>query len=226
MITDIEASRDYWETRAPHFDIDFEKLEIRKRTARRLFEIVQPNIGEIILDAGVGTAKLFREYSKSFTVAERLLGLDFSEAMLDIASVECRRAGLENFEPIHGLYTKIPLPDNSVDCVVSSLALHHVTDDDKRRAVSEFGRVLKEGGRLVVADQLNCTGREMTPAEFQLLMVRTFFPDEDETLVLNRTRQHKEYTCSIDDFASLVSSEGFRTEQEVLSDFVGIVYSV
>jgi len=116
----------------------------------RLFPIEEPPMLALIetlppgpvLDAACGTGRY------STTLAERgheVIGVDQSGAMLDIA-----REKLPSADFREGDLTALPVPDRSVDAVVCALALVHVPD--LARALREFARVLRPGGRLIVSD--------------------------------------------------------------------------
>jgi ubiquinone/menaquinone biosynthesis C-methylase UbiE len=80
-----------------------------------------------------------------------VVGVDGDEAVLRRAAAKARDAGAE-LELRAGLADKIPLEDASADAVVCSLLLHHLVPADKATALTECRRVLRPGGRLLIAD--------------------------------------------------------------------------
>jgi ubiquinone/menaquinone biosynthesis C-methylase UbiE len=223
-LTDIEASRTYWNGRAVDFDDHFDVLPVRRQTVRRVGELARVAPGAVVLDLGTGTARVFREQAEKFAVAAQLIGLDFSAEMLARAKQRTSACGLHRFKPLAGSFLDIPLPSGSVDCVISSLALHHVSDADKQRVAREIVRVLKPGGQFVIADQMNCTGRELDPLELKEMMIRTFFSHVDPQDARSRTSHHAEYTCGLDFLADLFADNGAIAQSESICDLIGIVH--
>jgi SAM-dependent methyltransferase len=118
--------------------------------------------GDTVLDLGSGAGNdCFVALSETGPTG-KVIGLDFTQEMIDKAERNKRSIGVENVEFILGEIENIPLPDNSVDVVISNCVLNLVPD--KNKAFSEIYRVLKSGGRFSVSDIV--TGMEL-PAELQ-----------------------------------------------------------
>lgn len=105
---------------------------------------------ERILDVGCGTATLAIMLQKEFPGAS-VSGIDGDVKILAIADKKIKEAKL-NINLKEALSFKLPFADNYFDVAVSSLMLHHLSDEDKQKTLHEILRVLKPGGQFVIAD--------------------------------------------------------------------------
>jgi ubiquinone/menaquinone biosynthesis C-methylase UbiE len=121
-----------------------------ERFKRRLIEQAGIRGGHRVLDLGCGTGTLAVMVKQAHPGAE-VVGLDGDAKVLEIARSKADMAGVE-LTLDQGMAYQLPYADGSFDRVLSSLMLHHLTTDNKRRTSGEVFRVLRTGGGLHVVD--------------------------------------------------------------------------
>jgi arsenite methyltransferase len=117
--------------------------------------------GETVLDLGSGGGIDVLLSAKRVGPTGMAYGLDMTDEMLELARANAQKAGATNVEFLKGLIEDVPLPDATVDVVISNCVINLSTD--KSSVIREIARVLKPGGRVGVSDVV--AADHLTPAD-------------------------------------------------------------
>jgi arsenite methyltransferase len=141
--------------------------------------------GEVVLDLGSGGGIDVLLSARRVGPTGKAYGLDMTDEMLALANENKKKAGADNVEFLKGEIEHIPLPDNSVDVIISNCVVN--LSGDKPRVIREAFRVLKPGGRFAVSDVvvkgdelwIGCVAGALEEAEFKQLLSGAGFGDVD-----------------------------------------------
>ncbi len=150
--------------------------------------------GEVVLDLGSGGGIDVLLSARRVGPDGKAYGLDMTEEMLALARRNAAEAGVTNVEFLHGEIEAIPLPDASVDVIISNCVIN--LSADKRRVLAEAFRVLKPGGRFAVSDVVvrgdvpadvrrsmelwvGCVAGALEESEFRALLAESGFVGAD-----------------------------------------------
>jgi len=122
-----------------------------QRFRERLVELARLDAAESVLDVGCGTGALTMAAKARVGPSAQVCGIDPSPQMVARARRKAARAGAEvGFDM--AAVEALPFPDASFDAVLSSLMLHHLSDEGRRQGIREIARVLKRGGKFLAVD--------------------------------------------------------------------------
>ncbi|MBI2842864.1 MAG: arsenite methyltransferase [Armatimonadetes bacterium] len=186
------------------------------------------NPGEVVLDLGSGGGIDVLLSAKRVGPTGKGYGLDMTDEMLELARKNQAEAGVTNVEFLKGEIENIPLPNNSVDVIISNCVINLSTDKD--RVFREAFRVLRPGGRFAVADIVltkpvsdavkmhlalwaGCISGALEMSEYKTRLLRAGFTNPDVEVVK---------TYSVDDAESLVPDDAIRElGEEGVADLMG-----
>ena len=174
--------------------------------------------GETVLDLGSGGGIDVLLSSRRVGPTGKAYGLDMTDEMLALAEENKRKSGLTNVEFLKGEIENIPLPDNSVDVIVSNCVIN--LSGDKDRVLREAFRVLKPGGRFAISDVVvrgevpqeirksmelwvGCVAGALSDTEYQQKLAAAGF----ESIDIEATRVYK-----IDDAREFLRAAGIDAE--------------
>jgi arsenite methyltransferase len=160
--------------------------------------------GETVLDLGSGAGADVLISARRVAPTGHAIGLDMTDEMLELARENAAQAGVKNVEFLKGYLEEMPLPDCSVDVVISNCVIN--LSGDKPRVLREAARVLRPGGRFAVSDVIadsdldprtrtdmaawtGCIAGALTEAEFRDALAQAGFRDV-EIRETHRVHEH------------------------------------
>lgn len=166
--------------------------------------LAKPNV--TVVDIGIGTGNLAQKF---ISKVERLIGVDPSPEMLKIAKKK-----LPAIETRQGNFLELSVADNCADLIVSSYALHHLTEEEKVKALEEMSRALKSRGKVIIADLM--FANQKAEKDMKNKMVT-----EGKGEVV--TEIEEEYYGYVDTLTQKLAELGFSTQEKQMTDFVWVI---
>lgn len=144
---------------APYYDfaVNITTLGQARRLRKMTVDHALIKPGDSVLDVGCGTGAVTLMAKIRAGKDGHVYGIDPAPEMIAVARSKAARKELEIDFRV-GVIETLPFPDASIDVVTSSLMMHHLPDDLKVHGLAEIYRVLKPGGRLLIADFMRPTG--------------------------------------------------------------------
>jgi ubiquinone/menaquinone biosynthesis C-methylase UbiE len=159
---------------------------------------------ETVLDLGSGAGEDVLVSARRVGPTGRAIGVDMTDEMLEAARRGAAEAGVANAEFVKGYLEELPLPDESVDVVISNCVIN--LSADKQRVIREAARVLRPGGRFAVSDVIadpdmdaatrkdmeqwtGCIAGALTRVEFAIALHNAGF-DDVEITETHRVHEH------------------------------------
>ena len=139
-----------WKELTPFYDAVLRWIMREENFKKELIRQAQIQPGQQVLDLGCGTATLTVMVKQAHPDAD-VVGLDGDPEVLRIGRVKAEKVGVV-LTLEQGMAYELPYPDASYDRVLSSLMFHHLTTQDKQRAIKEVFRVLRPGGSFLIVD--------------------------------------------------------------------------
>jgi len=160
--------------------------------------------GDVVLDLGSGAGADVLISARRVAPSGRAIGLDMTDEMLDLARSSAAAAGVDNVAFVKGYLEALPLPDQSVDVVISNCVIN--LSGDKPQVLREAARVLRPGGRFAVSDVIadsdmddatradtaawtGCVAGALTHAEFERCLTDAGLVDV-EIRATHRVHEH------------------------------------
>ena len=209
---------------APSYDDYVLGVEGYSETIERIIELAEPEKSDTVLDLGTGTGALSLRLAPK---VRRVIARDISEQMLKVAREKAQKKNVKNIDFDFGSFSE-PNCGEKVDIIVSNLAFHHLTDEEKRNAISVWYGLLKPGGRVILGDHMWFFDHRKDPERkeriIREIVKRLGDPNEpvEEQIEEVKKRDHPSY---VHDLKKFFEEAGFKVEriEEIAPQVMGII---
>lgn len=209
---------------APSYDDYVLGVEGYSETIERIIELAEPEKSDTVLDLGTGTGALSLRLAPK---VRRVIARDISEQMLKVAREKAQKKNVKNIDFDFGSFSE-PNCGEKVDIIVSNLAFHHLTDEEKRNAISVWYGLLKPGGRVILGDHMWFFDHRKDPERkeriIREIVKRLGDPNEpvEEQIEEVKKRDHPSY---VHDLKKFFEEAGFKVEriEETAPQVMGII---
>ena len=154
MNKELGFVKDMFDKIAPRYDFLNRLLSLRQDTMwrRQMVDAAELSEDSQILDVACGTCDVALEVASrpKDPARTRIMGVDFSHGMLTLGKATLKKCGNKNINLVNGNALGLPLPSNWADAVFIAFGIRNIMD--RRGALTEFFRVLKPGGRVVILE--------------------------------------------------------------------------
>jgi ubiquinone/menaquinone biosynthesis C-methylase UbiE len=140
-----------WDKRVEQWHSHVTSAVAFEQLLKEMLEVAAPQRADACVDLGAGTGFVTMALAP---LTSSVLAVDISSAMASALAEKAEKDGLRNISTQVGDLTQFDLPPSSTDLAVSSYALHHLVDADKRALVARSAQWLRPGGRLVIGDMM------------------------------------------------------------------------
>mgnify|MGYP001215873106 CR=1 FL=1 len=160
-----------------------------------------------VIEFGVGTGNLTK---KLLDRGLNVIGVEPSQKMREITKNKM------NFLPVEGDFLHFPIPDEKVDSIVSTYAFHHLTDEEKDKAISYYSSILSNNGAIIIADTIFSTEEEKVKTE-------NYYKQKGYDRLVHDLQT--EYYTTIPLLTSIFEKHGFNVRFDRMNHFVWIAYA-
>lgn len=192
----------HWDIRARTYESDVRAAPVRSDALAILLSLF-PNTANRILDAGTGIGTTALAICQTVGAKAKVFGTDISSEMLGRAR---RQSGDERIRWVSAQHSQLPFRSRCFDVVTSTFTLHHLPYNEKLQALSEFRRVLRPGGTLLLADEM-LPHANITPDQMRDETINAFYSHLPKEEASRRLATYGEWPLTIVQMMALLRQQ-------------------